>query len=207
MKIINTSNLQKQLQKQLKTIFSLALLLSLSTTLAAEKQIHYIHNDHLGTPQLITDQNQNVVWDAQYPPFGNATVDEDVDGDGQKLRLNLRFPGQYFDAETGLHYNYYRDYDPSLGRYVQSDPIGLRGGMNTYLYANANPLRYVDPYGLRGMNSGYPYDGNAPLPDVGVTGCVGVTCASSDFGGDSTEVSIGLPELGDSTTQGDRCKG
>lgn len=60
----------------------------------------------------------------------------------------LRFPGQYFDQETGLHYNYFRDYDPSTGRYIESDPIGLDGGLNTYSYSELNPLRYIDPLGL-----------------------------------------------------------
>ncbi|KAB0702354.1 RHS repeat-associated core domain-containing protein, partial [Pseudomonas aeruginosa] len=63
-------------------------------------------------------------------------------------QVNLRFPGQYYDAESGLHYNYFRDYDPETGRYVESDPIGLDGGLNTYAYVGSNPVGLVDPNGL-----------------------------------------------------------
>ncbi len=86
-------------------------------------------------------------------PFGGNPPDEDPDGDGQRFEFNLRFPGQYFDQETNLHYNYFRDYDPSIGRYIQSDPIGLDGGINTYLYA-FDPLTQIDPLGLMGFGGG-----------------------------------------------------
>ena len=113
-----------------------------------DTNLYYIHNDHLGTPKALTDEAGTKVWLANHTPFGQATVDEDPDGDGQAVVFNLRFPGQYYDRETGLHYNYHRYYDPATGRYITSDPIGLEGGPNTYLYAQANPLRFSDPLGL-----------------------------------------------------------
>jgi RHS repeat-associated protein len=110
--------------------------------------VYYFHNDHLGTPQVMTDQAGRVVWQAEYDAFGKAAVNEDPDGDGKAVTNNLRFPGQYYDAETGLHYNYHRDYDPETGRYLQADPVGLEGGTNLYAYAFDNPVRFVDPFGL-----------------------------------------------------------
>lgn len=80
-------------------------------------------------------------------PFGNNPPDENPSGLGT-FEFNLRFPGQYADRETGLNYNYFRDYDPQTGRYVQSDPIGLRGGINTYAYALSTPVRKRDRFGL-----------------------------------------------------------
>jgi len=109
--------------------------------------IYYIHSDHLNTPRAITDNNNKVVWRWGSDPFGTTPANEDPDGDGTGFTYNLRFPGQYYDQESGLHYNYFRDYDPSTGRYVESDPIGLQGGLNTYFYANANPLKYYDEDG------------------------------------------------------------
>jgi len=114
-------------------------------------QVFYYHDDHLGTPNRITDDSGTVVWAANYEPFGSALVGVDI------VANNLRFPGQYFDAETGLHYNYFRDYDPSIGRYLQSDPVGLRGGPSTFLYVGANPLYWIDPMGLDRECIFFPY--------------------------------------------------
>ena len=105
--------------------------------------IHYVHADHLGSPQKMTDANQTIVWDAVYTPFGQV---HSITGTATN---NQRFPGQYADAETGYSYNYFRDYDPTTGRYVQSDPVGLDGGLNTYGYLAAhNPVNSTDLTGL-----------------------------------------------------------
>ena len=112
-------------------------------------EIAYIQADHLNTPRSVTDGQQRVIWKwDQQDPFGANVPQQDPDGDGKSYTLNLRFPGQYFDAETGLNYNYYRDYDPGTGRYLQSDPIGLDGGINTYVYVMGNPLQSLDIFGL-----------------------------------------------------------
>jgi RHS repeat-associated protein len=98
---------------------------------------------------LGTDSAGSVVWRWENDsPFGANAPAEDPDGDGQPTTVNLRFPGQYFDQETGLHYNYFRYYDPETGRYIISDPIGIEGGINTYAYVLASPLNRVDPDGL-----------------------------------------------------------
>jgi len=107
----------------------------------------YLHFDHLGTPRMATNDSQTVVWRWDSDAFGSIAPDEDPDGDSNDLTVNLRFPGQYLDGETGLYYNYFRDYDPVTGRYIQSDPIGLGGGLNTYAYGDANPLGNTDPTG------------------------------------------------------------
>ena len=110
--------------------------------LSRSGQLYYYHNDHLGTPQKLTDGAGQVVWSASYRAFGKASI-----GVGY-VTQNLRFPGQYYDAESGLHYNYFRYYDPGTGRYITSDPIGLQGGLNTYVYVENNPINFIDPFGL-----------------------------------------------------------
>ena len=105
--------------------------------------IDTLHTDHLGTPQVITDENQNVVWQADYEPFGRVNITT------ASVENNLRFPGQYYDQETGLYQNGWRTYAPSLGRYIQSDALGLNSGINTYIYALNNSIRFFDQDGLK----------------------------------------------------------
>jgi len=101
----------------------------------------YIAPDHLGAPHQITDASGNTVWLWDQDPFGNGVP-------GGTFSYDLRFPGQFYDPNAKLHYNYYRDYDPNTGRYIESDPIGLRGGINTYAYVAADPVNLVDRLGL-----------------------------------------------------------
>ena len=119
------------------------------TVTQALAQIYYIHTDHLNTPRAIYSQSQQLVWRwDQADPFGGNPPNENPSGLGN-YTCNLRLPGQYFDKETNLHYNYFRDYDSSIGRYIQSDPVGVIAGLNTYLYVGAHPLTAVDPMGLQ----------------------------------------------------------
>jgi RHS repeat-associated protein len=105
--------------------------------------LYYYSNNYLGTPLLLTDDTGKVVWDADYEPFGEAAVNA-----ASTVVNNFRFAGQYYDEETGLHYNYHRYYDPTTGRYLTPDPIGLVGGINLYSYVLNNPINLIDPHGL-----------------------------------------------------------
>ncbi len=112
-------------------------------------QLLSIHTDHLGSVRAVSQGNR-VLWRWDGDQFGDVLPNEDVDADGQVLTMPIRHPGQYADVEVGLFYNYYRDYDPVSGRYVESDPIGLDGGLNTYGYVGGSPILDTDFEGLAG---------------------------------------------------------
>ena len=109
----------------------------------ASAEIYSFLNDRLGTPQMLADSTNTIVWEGIYKPFSEAEVNPN-----SSVVNNFRLPGQYYDEETGFHYNYHRYYDPSTGRYLRPDPIGLLGGINLYSYAGPNPINDIDPYGL-----------------------------------------------------------
>ena len=122
----------------------LAILVMPSATYA-EITVHYFHSDHLGTPRQITNQGADIVWSSKAFPFGKRS------GISHSIEWRTDFIGQRYDAESGLHYNFRRYYDSGIGRYLQTDPIGLRGGGNVYEYALSNPVKYADPRGECGV--------------------------------------------------------
>jgi RHS repeat-associated protein len=113
------------------------------------EQLLHLHADHLGAPRAASDRAGRLRWHWMGEPFGSDAPQRSPTGLAE-VDLPLRLPGQYFDAESGLHYNLHRDYDAGLGRYSQSDPIGLAGGINTYTYVENRPTMMVDPLGLKG---------------------------------------------------------
>lgn len=132
---------------------------------------YYFHNDHLGRPIALTDIGGSVAWQVDYLPFGQV-----YNVVNNTTKNTLGFPGQILDADSGFFYNYFRDYEPSIGRYIQSDPIGLSGGMNSFGYANQNPLTFFDTQGL--------VAGVDDLVVIGVGGAIlaGTACYATNCG-------------------------
>ncbi|AYM76876.1 hypothetical protein D9M09_14510 [Janthinobacterium agaricidamnosum] len=129
------------------------------------ESIAFLHNNHLGAPELATDAHGKPVWQAAYAPFGKLRKTNTQ----YAFQLKLRLPGQYADQETGLYYNDQRYYDPAQGRYLTPDPLGLRAGANSYAYVAGNPLKYVDPNGL--ILFAFDGTGNSehPKPDSSIS--------------------------------------
>lgn len=121
----------------------------------ANQKLHYIEADALGTPRVVVDPTRGALgtavwrWELTGEAFGATAPNEDPDSDGNAFMFDMRFPGQRYDAVSGLNYNYFRDYDASAGRYLQSDPIGLDGGISAYGYVGGNPAIGIDPLGLQ----------------------------------------------------------
>jgi RHS repeat-associated protein len=110
----------------------------------------YYQNDHTESPREMTTIDGEIAWSAKYTSFGDASVEP-----SSTIINNFRFAGQYFDEETGLHYNYFRYYDPKIGRYLTPDPIGLAVKINHYSYVSNNPVNAIDPFGLRDKYVGF----------------------------------------------------
>ncbi|WP_295909443.1 RHS repeat-associated core domain-containing protein [uncultured Xanthomonas sp.] len=142
----------------------------------AKTTLRYVQPDHLGTPRAVIDPVRDVAiwrWDVKGEAFGNTAPDQDPDKDGTAFVFDMRFPGQRYDALTGLNQNYFRDYEPGTGRYVQSDPLGLRVGPSLFAYANSDPASFIDAIGLAGRapsshtwrsNSGNRSAGRTDIP-------------------------------------------
>ena len=116
----------------------------------ATQRVQFVQPDHLGSPRVVIDAASNTPvwsWELTGEAFGATPPNQDPDGDGTAFTLNMRLPGQRFDAATGLNYNYFRDYEPNTGRYVQSDPIGLRPSVSTYGYSSQSPMTHFDMAG------------------------------------------------------------
>jgi RHS repeat-associated protein len=160
--------------------------------------IYYVHTDHLNSPRKVQQQTSHTLaWRLDSDPFNTAAPNQNPGSLGTFV-YNLRFPGQYYMAETGLHYNYFRDYDSATGRYVESDPIGLDGALSTYEYGDSNPIEMTDPYGLqaipvptpRPVPLPWPTPGSQPVPGgkQGSAASNALSGAMSESGADRSDI-------------------
>jgi len=127
--------------------------------------VYYLFADHLNTPRVAIDKANNTRWTWMDEPFGTGAAISAPSGMASVV-IPLRFPGQYYDAESGMHQNVNRDYAPGMGRYAQSDPIGLAGSINTYSYVDANPLSFTDPRGLIATSRVPALISTSPAPNM-----------------------------------------
>lgn len=130
--------------------------------------ISIFHNDHIGTHRKQTDSSANPIFNLKYSAFGFVQLSST-----RHIQYNLRLPGQYFDSELAMNYNLNRYYDPKIGRYFKSDPIGLKGGINLYSYTENDPINKADPLGLDSP-------GCDSIPDSWEEPCIQECCAKHD---------------------------
>ncbi len=138
--------------------------------------LYFVRTDHIGRPVFATDDAGVKVWEATYLPFGGVHTSSGLNSD-------LRFPGQWFQSETGLHQNWMRDYDPTTGRYMQADPLGLVDGASMYGYALQNPGRYVDPTGLQSEAGLLTCPAGGPLNPICAGSAIITACKYIIIGG------------------------
>ncbi len=134
----------------------------ISAQKSGRPELTYIQADHLGTPRAVIDPDSGTViwaWSSASEAFGDQDPDADPDGDGMEFDLRMRLPGQSATGAARLFYNYQRDYEPETGRYVQSDPLGLSGGVSTYSYSGGAPIGSADPSGLKAVRGAPPAPG------------------------------------------------
>jgi len=196
--------------------------------------VFYLHPDHLGTPRAMTRSTavagattgpnaiNKATWRWESDPFGTSLNASAPNGNPQNVtgtasqitaasfRVNNRFPGQLFDAESAKSFNYFRDYDSSIGRYVESDPIGLRGGVNTFGYVLQHPMNMTDPKGLITAAEGYAHycNGNGAtltlsMAEVGVNVSAGSFSAVRGAGRPCVDATYNIRDSRQYTTHGD----
>lgn len=156
-------------------------------------QIYYLHNDHLGRTEVITNQSGTVVWRAELRAFDRRVLFSTIGP------FNLGFPGQYWDDEKRSWYNHFRDYDASIGRYLQTDPIGVNGGVNTYSYVQSNPVNLIDPFGLKDCTCNVKFSAVGPNQATATVGALGVKPPAGTVA--INPGSFGLPYSGQITKQ------
>ncbi|WP_281222260.1 RHS repeat-associated core domain-containing protein [Photobacterium sanguinicancri] len=137
-------------------------------------------SDHLSAPVALSNGN-DLSWEVTRTPYG-------ISNQTGSSTLNISFPGQYIDLESGLHYNFFRNYDPVLAQYIERDPIGIVGGLNVFSYASSSPLNYIDPYGL-----------SKKKKIIEIIVCLVVNCSDGDF--DKIDSTRGRTDQGQKTEQ------